>query len=323
MKTRRQFVQELSGGFAVASLATSSGKQTLADTIQESAKKIRIGIIGAENSHTVGYGQIFNIDRKFPGCEVVGVWGETDEFAKNAAAKGQIPWIVKDPAEFKGKIDALIVDHRHAKYHLEAAWPFVEAGIPTFIDKPFCYRVAEGRKFLAMARERRTPVTSFSTSARGEAIDDLKNQVKALTGVRHIISSGHCDVDSQYGGVFFYGVHQIQRLMEIFGEDISRVRVSRHGKDATAILLFASGSQASVMMSSGRPPFELAVVTEQGIRKLEPRVKTDPLTPYREMIQLFLEGKAARSHESMLKETAILEALERSVSSDRWEEVAV
>jgi predicted dehydrogenase len=323
MKTRRQFVQEFGGGFAVTALATASGNQTRAAAIQESAKKIRIGIIGAENSHTVGYGQIINRDRKFPGCEVVGVWGETEEFAKNAAAKGQIPWIVKDPAEFKGKIDALIVDHRHAKYHLEAAWPFVEVGIPTFIDKPFCYRVAEGKKFLAMARERRTPVTSFSTSARGEAIDDLKTQVKALTGVMRIVSSGHCDVDSPYGGVFFYGVHQIQRLMEIFGEDISRVRVSRHGKDASAILLFASGGQANVIMSSGRPPFELAVITEQGLRKLEPRVKTDPLTPYREMMRLFLEGKEARTHESLLKETAILEALERSVSSDRWEEVTV
>ena len=321
MKTRRQFVQDLSSGFAVAALSASSGQQTQAATVQESAKKIRIGIIGAENSHTIGYGQIFNRDRNFPGCEVVGVWGETEEFAKNAAAQGHIPWIVKDPAEFKGRIDALIVDHRHAKYHLAAAWPFVEAGIPTFIDKPFCYRVSEGQKFLAMAQARRTPVMSFSTSARGEAMDDLKKQAKELTDVKHIISSGPCDVDSPYGGVFFYGVHQVQRLMEIFGEDIARVRVARHGKEASAILLFASGRQANMIMSSGHPPFELAVVTEQGLHKLEPRVKDDPLTPYREMTQFFRAGKELRSHESLLQEIAILEALERSVISDRWENV--
>src|SRR5262245_39669606 len=167
MKTRRQFVQELGGGFAAAALATASDNRAQAAVVQETAKKIRIGIIGAENSHTVGYGEIFNRDRKFPGCEVVGVWGETDEFAKNAAAKGQIPWIVKDPAEFKGKIDALIVDHRHAKYHLEAAWPFVEAGIATFIDKPFCYHVSVGRKLLAMVRENRTRVTTFMRTKSG------------------------------------------------------------------------------------------------------------------------------------------------------------
>jgi len=64
-------------------------------------------------------------------------------------------------------------------------------------------------------------------------------------------------------------------------------------------------------------------VTVQGLRKLESSVKDDPLTPYREIVQLFREGKEPRSHESLLKEIAILEALERSVQSDRWEEVKI
>lgn len=323
MKTRRQFVRDLSSGLAVTALSVASSNQAHAEITQEPAKKIRIGIIGAENSHTIGYGQIFNRDRSFPGCEVVGVWGETEEFAQKASTQGQIPWIVKDPAEFKGRIDALIVDHRHAKYHLAAAWPFVEAGIPTFIDKPFCYRVDEGRKFLAMARAKRTPVSSFSTVARGEGINDLKKQVKELPNVRYILSAGHCDVDSPYGGVFFYGVHQVQRLMEVFGEDVTRVRVARQGKDASATLLFTSGRQANLVLSSERPPFELAVVTEKGILKLEPRVKDDPLTPYREVVQLFREGKEPRSHESLLREVAILTALESSVKSDAWETVTI
>ncbi len=312
MKTRRQFIGELSSNLAGAALLTS---------VRQEAKKIRIGVIGAENSHTIAYGQIFNRDRKFPGCEVVGVWGETAEFAKNAAQKGQIPWIVKEPAEFMGKIDALIVDHRHAKYHLEAAWPFVEAGIPTFIDKPFCYRVSEGRKFLAMAKAKGTPVTSFSTAARGEEITDLKNQLAGLPKIYHIISAGHCDVDSPYGGVFFYGVHQIERLMVVFDENIKRVRVSRKGEDASATLIFSSGLQATVILSKGRPPFEFAVVTDQGVRRLVPQSTEESLTPYREIVQMFREGKEPRSHESLLRGIAILEALERSVKSDSWEEV--
>jgi predicted dehydrogenase len=73
-------------------------------------KRIRVGIIGAENSHTIGFGKLFNVDKKFPGVEVLYVWGETDEFARNAAEKGSIPTIVKDPSEMMGKIDALIVE---------------------------------------------------------------------------------------------------------------------------------------------------------------------------------------------------------------------
>jgi predicted dehydrogenase len=311
METRRQFVRGLSTNLAAAAFLTP----------RQSARKIRIGIIGAENSHTAEYGRIFNRDKSFPGCEVVAVWGETEAFAQKAARDGQIPKIVKDPAELVGGIDALIVDHRHPKYHLAAASPFVAAGIPTFIDKPFCYRVDEGRKFLDLARSKKTPVSSFSTLSRGEEMSDLKKQVKALTELQYVISAGPCDVDSPYGGVFFYGVHQIQRLIELFGEDVSRVRVSRQGKDASAILIFGSGLQATVIMSAKRPPFEIAVVTLQGFRKLEPAVKDDPLTPYREIVQLFRDGKEPRLHESLLKETAILEALERSVQSDRWEDV--
>lgn len=314
MKSRREFIQELSGGLTTIFAASSVPRA-------QSAKPIRIGIIGAENSHTITYGEIFNRDRKFPGCEVVGVWGETPAFAKTAAEKGHIPLIVKDPAEFKGRIDALIVDHRHAKYHLEAARPFVEAGIPTFIDKPFCYRVSEGQAFLAMARAKKTPVSSFSTVARGEVVNDLKAQIKALTGIQHVISCGHCDVDSPYGGVFFYGIHQVQKLMEIFGENVVKVRVARKDADASATLVFASGLQATLVLAKGRPPFELAVVTDKGLQKLESKVTEDPLTPYREVVQLFREGKEPRSHESLLKEVAILEAMERSVTSDRWESV--
>jgi len=284
---------------------------------------IRIGIIGAENSHTVDYGEIFNRDCRFPGCEIVGVWGETDEFAKNAAEKGHIPWVVQDPSEFHGAIDALIVDHRHGKYHLEAAWPFVESGIPTFVDKPFCYRVDEARPFLEMARAKGTPVTSFSGLARGEEVDDLREQIRSLETLYSVISVGHCDVESQWGGVFFYGMHQIQRLMELCGEDIERVLVSRAGRDASAQLVFGSGLQATVFLATGRPPFDLAVITEEGLRKLEPAVEGDPLTPYREIVELFRNGTEWRAHESLLRETAVLEALERSIESDRWEEVAM
>src|SRR5215510_5001997 len=322
MKNRRQFMLDLSRNLAGAAALTSVGRERFAYAgSQQEPKKIRIGVIGAENSHPVTYGQIFNRDRKFPGCEVVGVWGKTAEFAKQAAEKGQIPWIVREPGEFMGKIDALIVDHRHAKYHLEAAWPFVEAGIPTFIDKPFCYRVSEGRKFLEMARAKKTPVTSFSTAARGERIIELKEQVKAIPRIHHVISAGHCDVESPYGGVFFYGVHQIERLMAVFDENIQRVRVSRKGEDASATLVFASGMLATVILSKGRPPFELAVVTDQGVRKLESKSSGESLTPYKEIVQLFREGKEARTHNSILRGIAILEALERSVKSDRWEDV--
>ncbi|NOQ97395.1 MAG: hypothetical protein GQ561_04450 [Calditrichae bacterium] len=201
-------------------------------------KQIRIGIIGAENSHTIGFGRMFNIEKKFPGVEVKYVWGETDEFASNAAAKGEIPNIVKDPKEMLGKIDALIVDHRHAKYHLEAATPFIKEGIPTFIDKPFCYRAAEGKAFLELARKHGAPVTSYSSIAHSNSTLDIKKQIESMGKINQVVRYGPVDMDSKYGGIFFYGVHLLQPLMEMFGEDIERVRVTRDGQNGSATLVY-------------------------------------------------------------------------------------
>src|SRR5674476_86709 len=275
MNTRRSFIKTLGAGTTLSAFALTATGKTTALFINEGfpvEKPIRIGIIGAENSHTIGYGKLFNIDKKFPGVEVKYVWGETEEFAKTAMVKGNIPNMVKDPLEMLGKIDALIVDHRHAKYHLEAATPFVKAGIPTFIDKPFCYRVAEGKEFLAMAREAGTPVSSYSTVAQSDSTFDIADQIKSLGEFNNIVRHGPADIESPYGGIFFYGVHLVQPLMYMFGDDIKVVKINKYGKKAGAVLIFESELQANLVFSSLHYGWETFVETKKGIVELKPRV---------------------------------------------------
>ena len=285
-------------------------------------KPIRIGIIGAENSHTRGFGKLFNIDKKFPGVEVLYVWGETEEFARDAVERGGIPNMVKDPEEMLGKIDALIVDHRHGKYHLEAATPFVKEGIPTFIDKPFCYRVSEGVEFLKMARELGTPVTSYSSIAHTDSTLDMKKQLESMGEVTHVVTYGRADLDSKYGGIFYYGVHTVQPLMYLFGEDISKVRITQNGENATASLAFENGLLATIIFKRIHYGWGTYVETKEGTIKLESRVEeADPPKHYADMVEMFRTGKEPRSHQSIINCVAVLEALEKSVKSDQWEEV--
>ena len=332
MKSRRDFLKGICGGTVATIMVSpvsesySNDRRRMSGQISGNAKNIRIGIIGAENSHTAGYGRAFNIEKRFPGVEVQYVWGETDEFARIAAEKGGIPNIVKDPNEMLGKIDALIVDHRHAKYHLEPAIPFVEAGIPTFIDKPFCYRVSEGKQFLELARKYGTPVSSYSTGAYNKELDDIKAQIKEPEKILNIVSVGPCDIESKYGGIFFYGVHSVQRMMALFGEDIDKVMITRNGDKVTAALNFQSGLFATILfIKKGYYGWDLAVLTDKGLQKLESRVKESHAAEkaYSDMITMFRTGKEPRSHRSILKGVAILEALEKSVSTQKWEEVVL
>jgi predicted dehydrogenase len=325
MSTRRTFIK-MGAGTALTTLAfPSMGKDPLKAPDEKNQEKIiRIGIIGAENSHTIGFGRIFNIEKKYPGVEVRYVWGETEELAKIAMQKGGIPNMVKDPMEMFGKIDALIVDHRHAKYHLEPAIPFVKAGIPTFIDKPFCYRVEEGKEFLALARKVGTPVTSFSSVAHSEGTLDMKKQLEEMGQVNNIVRYGPADFDSQYGGIFFYGVHLLQPLMYIFGDDIEKVKVSRNGKGGSANLVYKNGMFATLVVKSHSSGWDTFVETKAGVREVKSRVsEPDPGKNYTDMVEMFRTGKEPRSHSSILKCVAVLEALEKSGTSEKWEVVQI
>jgi predicted dehydrogenase len=332
LDSRRSFIGKMAKGVAFTSVALSTVPSqgaskpgiSLNDDYPVYQKPIRIGIIGAENSHTVGYGQMFNIDKKFPGVEVLYVWGETDDFAKAAAEKGKIPNIVKNPEEMIGKIDALIVDHRHPKYHLEAAIPFIKAKIPTFIDKPFCYRVSEGKKFLELARSVGTPVSSWSTSAHTDKVMDIKNRVGALGQINNIVGYGPVDIESQWGGVFFYGVHFTDQLLYIFGDNVSRVRITKNGRTATGSLVFNNGMLATIAFLTLARDSTFYTETKKGMVELKSDVKeTDPPRCYIDMVNMFRTGKEPRTHQSILYSMAVLEALERSVSSDNWEKVIV
>jgi predicted dehydrogenase len=325
MESRRSFLKKTGKGtlFSTMVLASSSAYPFSQIPKQENTgSSMRIGIIGAENSHTIGYGKLFNTDKKFPGFEVKYVWGETEEFAKRAVEEGNIPNMVTNPNDMLGKIDALIVDHRHAKYHLEAATPFVKAGIPTFIDKPFCYRVSEGKEFLAMARETGTPVSSFSSIRQSDATFDIKKQLESLGEFNHIVSLGPADIESKYGGIFFYGVHIVEPLLFLFGENIDRVRISKNGKNATANLAYDDGKMATLIFKNLSYGWETFVEIEEGVIKLESRVEErDPARNYVDMVEMFLTGKEPRSHQSILAGVAVLEALEKSVITGDWVDV--
>ncbi len=327
MKSRRSFIKTMGKGAALSAFAASSTTAFASQLLngkEQDLKHLRIGIIGAENSHTIGFGKMFNTDKKFPAAEVKYVWGETDEFARNAAEKGNIPNIVKDPREMLGKIDALIVDHRHAKYHLEAATPFIIEGIPTFVDKPFCYRAEEGEEFLELARKHGTPVTSYSSIAHSASSFDIKKQVEALGKINQVVRTGPVEMDSKYGGIFFYGVHIVQPLMYMFGEDIDQVKITRKGQTGSANLVYKNGLFVTLILKNLAYDWETFVETEDGLTELKSRVEeSDPALCYTDMVKMFRSGKEPRSHQSILNCVRVLEALEKSVESQRWEDAMI
>ena len=280
---------------------------------------MRIGIIGAENSHTAAIATLINVKKKLKGCSVDYVWGETPEFAAHAAKDGHISHIVKTPKEMLGKVDAVIVDHRHAKYHLKAVWPFVEAGIPTFVDKPFCYRACEGKEFLKLAKKKGVPVTSFSALIHQRAFEQFRERLSGLGSVVSASTYGPADLKSQWGGIFFYGIHQVEMALYAFGFDVKAVIVTKSGRNATAQLVYPTGLIVSMaFVKEGAPGFGIGAVGAKGALYTPVAMDKDPyLTGVKTFVDMFRTGKQPLTHEQLLKPVQVLEALEKSVATGR------
>ena len=130
--------------------------------------KLRLGIIGMSegNGHPYSWSAIFNgfdpevmatcpfpvipaylAKQKFPedqipDAEVTHIYTQSPEISAHIAAAARIPNAVNEPEEMLGQIDALLLARDDAENHPKFARPFLEAGVPVYIDKPLALTVS-------------------------------------------------------------------------------------------------------------------------------------------------------------------------------------
>ncbi len=289
---------------------------------------MRIGIVGAENSHCAAVARTLNVEKACGRARVVAVWGETRAFAEKAAEAGQIPEIVRRPEEMIGKIDGVMVDHRHAKHHIGAAWPFVEAGIPAFVDKPFSASVAEGWRFIQLARTKRVPITGFSVIPEQAAFKDLRKQVRAAGRLTSVQTTGACDLKSKYGGIFFYGIHQVDAILKAFGPGIGSVQVIKAGRpnpNAVAVMKYRDGGPVVSMacIAEGKVGFTFRAAGTKGTVDYTSAMDANPyLSGVRKFVRMFRTGKEPFTAAEILEPIAVLEALQKSIDTGKEVRVA-
>lgn len=196
---------------------------------------IRIGIVGFDTSHVVEFTKRinhFDVDEKFwvEGAKIVAgypgkptpaasqeVIDERTKILKRYGVK-----IVDEPEDLIGIVDAVMIEYNEGAKHLEASRPFIEAGLPVFIDKPLACSIQDAKKIMELAKDNGVPVFSSSSLRYALEIQNLKK-----SDVGRILSA------STYGpgiivqfnpGLFFYVIHAIEMLYALMGKGCKRVR---------------------------------------------------------------------------------------------------
>jgi predicted dehydrogenase len=148
---------------------------------------IRVGIVGSDNSHALAFSQLMNTEKgkgdpRWEEAHCVALYGTDPVRNAEVAEKGKIPMVVPTVEEMLKHVDAAMVVWRHGDLHASHALPFLQAGKPVFVDKPFAIKVEDCQAMLDAANKSRALLTSYSTTRWTKAIRKL--QGGPLTGVR-------------------------------------------------------------------------------------------------------------------------------------------
>jgi len=144
-----------------------------------------------------------------PGAKVTHVWTDDPADAVQVAAVAHIPNIAERAEDVIGEVDAVLVATDKGFEHVERARPFIEAGIPVFIDKPLCDNRLDLATFSKWVAEGK-PLISSSAMRFAKEYVPYHRATHALGQLRHVSATMAKSWEA-------YGIHALETVYPITG----------------------------------------------------------------------------------------------------------
>ena len=120
-----------------------------------------------------------------PGAQVTHVWCDQPDHSRQVAAAAHIPCVVERPQDVIGKVDAVVIATDVGSEHVQRVRPFLDAGLPAFIDKPLADNRSDLHQFITWRSEGKHFIsTSCMRYAREFA--ELRRQLPQVGEIRAI-----------------------------------------------------------------------------------------------------------------------------------------
>jgi len=185
---------------------------------------------------------------RVPGAQVTHIWTDDPKDAPLVARASLIPHVVARAEDVIGEVDAVFVASGDGFDHVLRARPFVEAGLPVFVDKPMALTIGDLQTF-ADWKKKGARILSSSGMRYAPALDSLLADRSGLGELRWISSLMAKDWEN-------YGVHGFESVFRLLGPGFVSVRLESRPKFETAHILHRSGVQINLpVISDGLATF--------------------------------------------------------------------
>ncbi len=224
----------------------------------------KIAILGCENSHADAFIKLIG-EGKYPELEVVGIYTD-DESANERMRTNYGVYTAKSYDEFVGRVDGVMITARHGGNHLKYALPYIESGMPIFIDKPATASVEDARKFAALLEKYKNPFSGGSSCVRTSEVRKLKAGVES--GEYGKVIGGYLrapvNLKNPYGDFWFYAQHLVQIMQETFGYYPESVRAFARDGGVNCVYRY-DGFDVYAEFVSGNYLYHLSVSGEKAV----------------------------------------------------------
>ena len=155
-------------------------------------------------------------------------------------------------------------------------------------------------------------------------VSEFKRALRKIGTTVSVTTAGPVDLKSKYGGVFFYGIHQVDAIIDLLGVRLDTVRVQRHGNGGVVTLTYKDGPLVTMnCINNGNGKFHWSAVGDTTVLDWNHSMDPNPyLTGARTFVRMFRTGKEPFSHERMLAPVAALEAMAKSLRLGKLVRVA-
>ena len=288
---------------------------------------IKVGMVDFDTSHVVAFTQRINhvdVDSEqwVNGAKVtIGCPGESllsperiPGFTQQMQKYG-IP-LVDTPEEIIGHVDAVMVESVDGSVHYDRTLPFLEAGIPIFIDKPLACSLEHAKSIADLAKERNVPI--FSASSLRYAPEVVKTQ-KAQGTEGQILGAEVCTIATQHPrnpGLFHYGIHGVETLYALMGPGCQSVWATSNNDTDVISGIWYDGRIGTLRgIRKGHSGFGFTAYHDKSIVRTSINTNFIYREILKEIIKMFETGEPPIDISESIEIIAFIEATARSANN--------
>lgn len=284
----------------------------------------KIAILGCENSHADAFLDFIYHTESYRDVEVVGVYSNEPEAAKKLNEKYGVK-ILKNYTDAKGKVDGIVITARHGALHYEYAKPYIESGIPMFIDKPVTISESEAVEFMQTLKSHGVRVSGGSSLKHDVGVKLLKLDRECNTDGKTTggFVKAPINMVNAYGGFYFYAPHLVEVVSEIFGRYPSSVLAKVNGDEIEVKFNYGNYTVDSLFIEQKYEYYacRYAEGTVKGFTLESTKENNWFRSEFDEFYGILNGAPSPVSYEDFISSVFVMNAIERSINSGKEEKV--